>query len=202
MSGCFRDACRDSRCVCESMSRSLILVGVVCALTATTVCYAQDTALRQSSVSATPNTFTYPQSIFVDAASGHLWVADFENHRVLRFDVSALTSDVDPEPAPNPSSSALSQNYPNPFNPTTVIRYRVSSFHSPTTGSSDDRGGTHVRLRVYDILGREVAELVDRRQEAGEYAVTFVAQHLPAGIYLYSLRSAAGVEVRTMCLVK
>jgi len=149
----------------------------------------QELLPRIEAVSATANSFAYPQSVFVDSPSGHIWVADFDNHRILRFDVSTLTSAMESKPASIPSQTILYQNYPNPFNPRTVVSYQLSAV-------------SDVDLRVYDVLGREVAVLVNWVQEPGQYAVSFNAEELPSGIYFYSLRSAAGRDVRTMCLLK
>lgn len=74
-----------------------------------------------------------------------------------------------------PPFASLSQNYPNPFNPSTRIVYSV--------GASGI-----VRLKVYDLLGREVASLVEEKQGAGEYTVPWDASGLPSGVYYYRLR--------------
>lgn len=76
---------------------------------------------------------------------------------------------------PMPSEFALAQNFPNPFNPTTVISYQ-----SPVNGI--------VTLRVFDILGREVATLVNEERAAGSYAVRWDASSCPSGIYIYRLQ--------------
>ena len=73
-----------------------------------------------------------------------------------------------------PEKVALGQNYPNPFNPSTVISYQL-----PAT--------SRVRLEVFDLIGRQVATLVDGTVEAGEYQVSFNAGHLTSGVYLYRL---------------
>jgi hypothetical protein len=83
----------------------------------------------------------------------------------------------------------LAQNYPNPFNPTTTIRYQI-----PTAET--------VSLKVYDVLGKEVATLVSGRQEAGNYAVPFNASGLSSGMYFYRLQAGSFVETRKMMLVK
>ena len=84
---------------------------------------------------------------------------------------------------------ALDQNYPNPFNPTTVVNYQL-----PT--ASD------VKLVVYDILGREVAVLVNERKPAGNYQVTFDATRLSTGVYVYRLTTAEYTQCRKMVLAK
>ncbi|MCS7012743.1 MAG: M1 family aminopeptidase [Chloroherpetonaceae bacterium] len=83
----------------------------------------------------------------------------------------------------------LEQNYPNPFNPTTTIRYELPSF-------------AFVQLRVYDMLGREVATLVNARQAAGRYEVVFDATGLPSGMYVYRLVAGNWQESKKMMLVK
>jgi len=83
----------------------------------------------------------------------------------------------------------LAQNYPNPFNPTTTIRYQI-----PTAEV--------VSLKVYDVLGKEVATLVSGRQEAGSYAVEFNAAGLSSGVYFYRLQAGGFVETKKMMLVK
>jgi hypothetical protein len=88
----------------------------------------------------------------------------------------------------------LSQNYPNPFNPTTVIRYEIGA-ESP--GAAPD-----VRLAVYDLLGRRVAELVREPQVAGKHEVTFDANGLASGIYIYRLTAGSFEQTRRMTLIK
>lgn len=88
-----------------------------------------------------------------------------------------------------PMSFVLSQNYPNPFNPTTVIDYQL-----PMT--------SHVSLIVYDVLGRRVETLVDRRQSPGAYSVTFNGANLASGVYFYRLRAGSVIETKKMLLLK
>ncbi|MBI5476627.1 MAG: T9SS type A sorting domain-containing protein [Ignavibacteriales bacterium] len=90
-----------------------------------------------------------------------------------------------------PAEFRLNQNYPNPFNPSTVISYQlpVSSF---------------VSLKIYDILGREVATLVNAIQLPGNYHSTFSTLHsaLPSGVYFYRLQAGNFVETKKMILLK
>ncbi len=83
----------------------------------------------------------------------------------------------------------LEQNFPNPFNPSTVLRYHLPS-------------NAFVTLRIFDVLGREVAELVSTKQTAGSYEVSFEASSLPGGIYFYRLQAGESVQVRKMMLVR
>lgn len=85
-------------------------------------------------------------------------------------------TDIEPESHTTPEEFTLSQNYPNPFNALTRIEYSL-----PWKAA--------VRLTIHDIIGQEVAELVTAEQPAGRYAVTFNAQELSSGIYLYSLEA-------------
>jgi len=95
----------------------------------------------------------------------------------------------------------LSQNYPNPFNPVTKIKYNIPQ--SPLLGG-DGRGGL-VTLKVYDILGREIATLVNEESAtggAGEYEVEFDGTKLPSGIYFYQLKADQYLETKKMILLK
>ena len=83
----------------------------------------------------------------------------------------------------------LSQNYPNPFNPTTVINYSL-----PNT--------SEVSLKVYDILGNEIAVLVNNSQTAGSYNVSFDASNIPSGVYFYTLSTGSYTQTRKMLLIK
>lgn len=87
------------------------------------------------------------------------------------------------------TSSILSQNYPNPFNPSTRIQYTV------TTGGP-------VKLTVYDILGNEIAELVNEYKSAGSHACIFNAAGLPSGHYYYKLNAQRHSQVKKMILMK
>jgi hypothetical protein len=77
-----------------------------------------------------------------------------------------------------PSAFALSQNYPNPFNPSTAISYQLSA-------------RSFVSLRVYNVLGAEVANLVEGQKEAGQYTMNWNASSLPSGMYLYQLTATS-----------
>jgi len=107
-----------------------------------------------------------------------------------RFQFETLV-DNEKEFSTQPMTFSLNQNYPNPFNPNTVISYQLTS-------NSD------VSLRVYDMLGREVATLInDDRQVVGSYDVNFEASDLSSGMYIYRLSLGNGEQLtRKMMLIK
>jgi len=88
-----------------------------------------------------------------------------------------------------PTTYDLSQNYPNPFNPTTIINYQVPQ-------------NSFVTLKVYDILGREVATLVNDQKTQGRYSVNFDASRLASGVYIYQVRANDFVSSKKMMLIK
>lgn len=83
----------------------------------------------------------------------------------------------------------LDQNYPNPFNPSTMINYSIPQ-------------SAFVTLKVYDIVGNEVATLVNETKSAGKYEVSFDASNLSNGVYLYSIKTANFTSTKKMILVK
>jgi len=94
----------------------------------------------------------------------------------------------------NPSVFSLEQNYPNPFNPTTSLQYAIGSRQ-------------FVTLKVYDVLGNEVATLVNEEKPAGEYEVEFnshsdAGQNLSSGVYFYKLKAGNFIETKKMILLK
>jgi hypothetical protein len=104
-----------------------------------------------------------------------------------------------------PSSAALEDCYPNPFNPVTTIGFRVAGYGSQNPGShtrNSEPGTLLVKLAVYDILGREVSELVNERKEAGHYTVHFDGSGLASGVYLYRLQSGSHLETKKLLLIR
>ncbi|MCX6145033.1 MAG: T9SS type A sorting domain-containing protein [Ignavibacteriales bacterium] len=89
----------------------------------------------------------------------------------------------------HPVGFMLEQNYPNPFNPSTNIEYRISK-------------SEFVTLKVFDVLGREIATLVNAQLQPGSYQATFDASHLASGVYLYQLRAGEFIQTQRMVLAK
>ncbi len=93
-----------------------------------------------------------------------------------------------------PDRFELMQNFPNPFNPTTTIRYSIPQ---------DARGEMReVKLKVYDVMGKELETLVNEKQPAGNYEVEFNASNLSSGVYFYKLQSGSFVQTRKFILMK
>ncbi|MDE3059126.1 MAG: T9SS type A sorting domain-containing protein, partial [Bacteroidota bacterium] len=88
-----------------------------------------------------------------------------------------------------PTEFALSQNYPNPFNPTTRIGYSVPE-------------KVHVTLKVYDVLGREVATLIDGERVQGRYETEFDGSRFASGVYVYRIQAGSFTETRRFILQK
>ncbi len=93
------------------------------------------------------------------------------------------------EEAYTPTEFNLYQNYPNPFNPTTTITYQL-----PTAGN--------VSLKVFDVLGKEVAVLVDEYKNSGKYSVNFDAGNLSSGVYIYTIKSGDLISSKKLMLMK
>jgi hypothetical protein len=88
-----------------------------------------------------------------------------------------------------PENFALKQNYPNPFNPSTRISFELPS-------------ESFVSLKVYDVLGKEVATLVSDKLAAGRYEVTFNGSQLTSGVYFYRLQAGSFIETRKLVLLR
>ena len=114
---------------------------------------------------------------------------DDEFGTMLNLDYVVGTDDDLPNYTSIPNNFVLEQNYPNPFNPTTIIQYSVPQ-------RSD------VILKVYDILGSEVATLVNEEKTGGVYSVNFDASQLSSGIYFYRIQAGSFVETKKMILLK
>lgn len=101
----------------------------------------------------------------------------------------ATVTDVEKSNSTLPTKYELNQNYPNPFNPSTVINYQL-----PEAGN--------VTLKVYDVLGNEVATLVNEFQQAGSYNAKFANAQLSSGVYFYKLQVGSFTAVKKMMLTK
>ncbi len=90
----------------------------------------------------------------------------------------------------------LEQNYPNPFNPSTTIKFTISDL------PAGRQGLRFTTLKIYDVLGNEIATLVNEELPSGEYEVEFDARGLTSGIYFYQLRAGSFIQTKKMLLIK
>jgi hypothetical protein len=88
-----------------------------------------------------------------------------------------------------PENYSLSQNYPNPFNPSTTIKFSVA-------------GTGNVSLKVYDVMGKEIAVVVNQNLTPGVYTADFDASALPSGTYFYRITAGSYTETRKLVLIK
>jgi hypothetical protein len=137
-----------------------------------------------------------PRSCFVDD-SGILYVVgtgqknDFSNVASIVKYAQIPVSVKEDDPG-TPLEFSLSQNYPNPFNPTTTIRFAIPA------GS----GQVATSLQVYNLLGQEVATLVNEEMKPGSYAVQFDGSNLASGVYFYRLQAGDFTQARRLLLLK
>lgn len=137
------------------------------------------------------NTWTYINNLPLGPAAFSDWNTGWTggiNDTIWKWNSAILVTSVK-EVAGTVDNFLLEQNYPNPFNPSTTIRYSI-----PTS--------EFVKLKVYDVLGNEVATLVNEEKPAGSYEVEFQATELSSGIYFYKLQSGNFVETKKMLLLK
>lgn len=121
-------------------------------------------------------------AVFWGDWSNHPWDANFWLIGTL------LPTSVENENVP-PTEFELAQNYPNPFNPSTSIKYQVSS-------------NSQVSLKVYDVLGNEVATLANEFKPAGSYEIEFNANKFSSGVYFYKIEAGPYIAIRKMILLK
>jgi hypothetical protein len=153
-----------------------------------------DTVAIRSWITAPPgsqfrSSFTFKKNVGLTRNCYHSGTMDVysTNEHVLLS--SVLASAPEAGIAHVPVSFVLLQNFPNPFNPSTTIRYKILS-------------RSLVTLTVFDLLGREVATLVDGMQDPGEKTATFDGSALVSGVYFYRLKVGEFVETRRLVLVR
>jgi plastocyanin len=136
---------------------------------------------------ASGNTFSYPVSI----AGSYTYKCDYHVSLGMEgsFIALATTGVQNIQTALQPNEFRLEQNFPNPFNPSTLI-----SFDLPIQ--------TFVSLKVYNLIGQEVATLVNEQMAAGKYSKTWNAASIPSGVYLYRLQTVSFSETKKLIVTK
>ena len=146
----------------------------------------------------------HQSAIYAGTRAAGIWRCPFTEMKTVH---------VEQRTAEAPAQIVLLQNWPNPFNPTTTIRFTVAGVVAPSgaslSGGSPERSrgvegpaSSRVRLVVYDILGREVAVLVDEQKQPGEYTATWDARGMASGVYIYRLTAGKFSEVKRMTLIR
>ncbi len=150
----------------------------------------------QTSSSGFPNTGTwydYFTGEAVNIPSTGLTLSPGEFHiftnSMLPVPDTSVVTGIDENNFSQIKTFGLYQNYPNPYNPSTTINFQI-----PKAG--------FVTLKVYDILGREVATLVNGNKPAGKYSVTFNGSKLSTGVYFYRLQSGSSISIKKMVILK
>jgi len=128
------------------------------------------------------------QKIGIDNATSQTVTIDPSNNQITGINLNFVISEVGDETG-LPDGYVLYQNYPNPFNPSTNINFSISS-------------ETFVLLKVYDILGNELATLVNDYLQAGNYNATFDGSKFTSGVYFYRLQAGEFINIRKMILIK
>ena len=106
-----------------------------------------------------------------------------------RAKYNVILTSVNDNINPVPYKFELVQNYPNPFNPSTTIKFSIPS-------------ESHVNLKIYDMLGREVRTLLNEEKVPGNYSVNFIAGNLPSGVYFYKLTAGNYTDAKKLILLK
>ncbi len=143
--------------------------------------YGNAGAYDRSVVVGADGVLRYRGSVFVNG--------DFEDVQdVLEEELAKIATNSEEE-AFTPTAIQLNQNYPNPFNPSTTISYSIDS-------------PGEVSLKVYNLLGKEVATLVNGAQASGSHSIVWNAESVPSGVYMYRLTSGNTQLSRRMMLIK
>ncbi len=165
------------------------------------------------SINSNPQFFTMPVDLKFETETGDTVFTVFNNQQNQSFSFTLNSRPVglliDPEnnilkseaivsvsEISTPTIFSLSQNYPNPFNPITTIKYSIPN------NTSEKLHAASVQLKVYNLLGQEVATLVNGQQSAGNYEVKFDAANFASGLYIYKLQAGDFVTSKKMLLLK
>jgi plastocyanin len=135
---------------------------------------------------ASGSTFTYPVLI----AGTYLYQCDVHVASGMTGSLNALATDVENNSTSfRPDAFKLKQNFPNPFNPTTRISFDIPFY-------------THVTLKVYNLLGEEMATIINENMATGRYTKVWNAASMPGGVYFYRLQAGIFTETKKLILLK
>lgn len=129
---------------------------------------------------------------FENYRTGRVWNRFMQNADIQRGLEKAgfkIITDVEMQPPSTPAGCRLFHNYPNPFNPTTTIRFSLQKRE-------------HVTLKVFNVLGQEVAALINGPMNTGEHKIVFDSRTLPSGVHIYQLEAGGSIQEKRMSIVK
>jgi len=132
-------------------------------------------------------------SFYLNDSAGNEYLF-FEPWNNITFIRKLIVTDIESKQSKISKHYTLSQNYPNPFNPSTTIKYQI-----PANVKSET---ANVKLIIFDVLGRQVASLLDENQKPGNYEVTWDAFGFSSGVYFYKFKAGNFVETKKMMLLK
>jgi photosystem II stability/assembly factor-like uncharacterized protein len=142
-------------------------------------------------------------SSIIDANNWFICGGSFSSGIIYKTTTGGEPIGIEPISSEVPAQFSLFQNYPNPFNPTTKIKFDIPTPLSPPFGKGGrTQSGGFVKISIYDILGREVAVLVNEQLRAGTYEVDFDGANYPSGVYFYKLTAQDYSETKRMVLIK
>jgi hypothetical protein len=121
---------------------------------------------------------------FCDSTGYVVFLYEVRESQVVIDDITSIEENIS-----RPEDMIVGRVYPNPFNSSTTIEYSLSE-------------AGHIRIDIYDLLGRQVETLLDEYRQAGAHTVTFDASHLSSGVYFYRLRTGERIETKRMLLLK
>lgn len=137
-------------------------------------------------------------NIGMTSGNGKLWPVWMDNstggYQIWTASVDYNTIGIKSVSGNTPESFSLNQNFPNPFNPSTKIRFAIPS--------GGERHAFHVRLIIYDMIGKEIAILVNQQLSTGTYETQWNAENIPSGVYFYKLTAGEFSSTRKMVLMK
>jgi sugar lactone lactonase YvrE len=139
-----------------------------------------------TSNSGLPSNFVW--AIVIDNA-GNKWIGTYDGGLAVYSEGGVILDVKGENRVEIPTKFALYQNYPNPLNPATKIKYTVPE-------------ESFVKISIHDVLGKEIATLVNERKLAGSYELEFNASNLTSGVYFYTMKAGNFIETRKMVLIK
>jgi hypothetical protein len=164
-----------------------VAIGAV-AISAAASSYTQFSATFNYLTSDIPDT-CYIQISIVGPGTGAQSSPHAGSYYLLDDLAFSSSTDVENQSSLIPVETSLKQNYPNPFNPSTTISYSLSK-------------GSYVKLRIFNILGKELTTLVNGFQSAGNHSARFLASNMASGVYFYRLEAEGYTSMKQMLLIK